>query len=151
MKLLPILVILISVTAYAEDDCIFDETAYIEFINNYSTENRNTKIEPDGKTLIVDRDNEEIIVKGGGCIHLGMEIELKTKQEYTEEQFLQKTLDLTVEFGKWLVNTQALKDSIKKGKYKKIDGIYFIEIDAMTVFNASYDNLGKINVDFYIN
>ena len=151
MKLLPIFVIFISVPAYAEEGCIFDETAYIEFINKYSTENRNSKIDSDGRTLIVNRNNEEIIVKGGGCIHLGMAIELKSKHEYTEKQFLQKTLDLAVEFGKWLINTQALKNSVNKGKYQKIDGTYFIEIDAMTVFNASYDNQGKINVDFYIN
>lgn len=151
MKLLHILLIFISVSVYAEEDCIFDETVYINFIKKYSTEYRNSKIEPDGRTLITHRNNEEIIVKGGGCIHLGMAIELKSKHEYTEKQFLQKTLDLAVEFGKWLINTQALKNSVNKGKYQKIDGTYFIEIDAMTVFNASYDNQGKINVDFYIN
>jgi len=151
VKLLPILLIFISVSVYAEEDCIFDETAYIKFINKYITENRNSKIESDGKTLIVNRNNEEIIVKGGGCIHLGVAIELRTKQTYTEEQFLQRIQDLSVEFGDWLINTKALKGSIEKGKYRKIDGTYFIEVDAMTVFNASYDNQGTVNVDFYIN
>jgi hypothetical protein len=151
MKLLPILLIFVFVSAYAKEDCIFDETSYIEFINKYSTENRDSKIDPDGKTLLVNRGNEEIIVKGGGCVHLGVAIELKTKQAYTEKQFLQKTLDLAVEFGNWLINTKALKSSIEKGEYQKIDGTYYINVDAMTVFNASYDNLGKINVDFYIN
>ena len=151
MKLLPILLIIISVSAFAEEDCIFDETAYIEFINKYNTENKNSKIESDGKTLTVNRKNEEILVKGGGCIHLGVAITLRTKQAYTEEQFLQKTLDLSVEFGNWLINTTALKDSIKKGRYRKINGTYSIEVDAMTVFNASYDNQGAINIDFYIN
>ena len=151
MKLLPILLIFISVSVYAEEDCIFDEAAYIEFINKYSTDNRNSKIKPDSRTLIINRNNEEIFVKGGGCIHLGVAIELRTKQAYTEEQFLQKTLDLSIEFGNWLINTKALKDSIVKGEYHKIDGTYYIEVDAMTVFNASYDNQGKINVDFYIN
>ena len=151
MKLLPILLIFIFVSAYAEEDCIFDETAYIKFINKYNSENRDSKIESDGKTLIVNRDNEEILVKGGGCIHLGVAIELRSDQVYTEYQFLQKTLDLSIEFGNWLINTNALKGSINNGKYHKIDGTYYIEVDAMTVFNASYDNQGKINVDFYIN
>ena len=151
MKLLPFLLFFISVSAYAEEECIFDETAYIEFINKYSAENMNSKIESDGKTLIVKRNNEEILVKGGGCIHLGVTIELRTKQAYTEEQFLQKTLDLSIEFGDWLINTKSLKGSIEKGKYHKIDATYFIEVDAMTVFNASHDNQGKINVDIYIN
>jgi len=151
MKLLPILLIFISVSAYAAEDCVFDETAYIEFINKYSTGNRNSKIESDGKTLTVNRKNEEIIVKGGGCSHLGVAIELRTKKTYTEEQFLQRTLYLSIEFGNWLINTKALKNSIEKSKYQKIDGTYYIEVDAMTVFNASYDNQGVIYIDFYIN
>ena len=151
LTLLVLLFSFVSVSVFAEEECIFNETAYIEFINKYSTENRNTKIDTDGKTLIVNRSNEEIIVKGGGCIHLGVAIELRTKQAYTEKEFLKKVLDLSIEFGSWLINTNALDDSIEKGKYKKIDGIYFIEVDAMTVFDASYDNKGKINVDFYIN
>ena len=151
MKLLPILLIFISVFVCAEEDCVFDDTAYIDFINQYSTDNRNSKIESDGRTLIINRNNEEIVVKGGGCIHLGMTIESKTSQAYAEKQFLQKTLDLTIEFGDWLINTKALEESIVKGEYHKIDDIYYIKVDVMTVFNASYDNQGKINVDFYIN
>ena len=151
LTLLVLSLIIVSVSAFAEEDCVFDETAYIKFINKYSTENRNTKIDADGKTLIVNRDNEEIVVKGGGCTHLGVAIELRTTQAYTEKEFLKKTLDLAVEFGSWLINTNALADSIEMGKYEKIDGTYFIEVDAMTVFEASYDNKGKINVDFYIN
>ena len=142
---------IMSVSAFAEEDCVFDETAYIKFINKYSTENRNAKIDTDGKTLIVNKNNEEIIVKGGGCVHLGVAIELRTTQAYTEVEFLKKTLDLAVEFGSWLINTNALAESIEKGKYEIIDGAYFIEVNAMTVFEASYNNKGKINVDFYIN
>jgi hypothetical protein len=151
MKPLCILLILISVSAYAEEECIFDETVYTEFIKKYRAENKNSKIKPDGKTLIVNRNNEAIIVTGGGCVHLGVAIELRTKQTYSEEQFLQKTLDLSIEFGDWLINTRALQNSIAKGKYQIIDGDYYIEVDAMTVFSASYDKQGKINVDFYIN
>ena len=151
LTLLVLSLIIGSVSAFAEEDCVFDETAYIKFINKFSSENRNAKIDTDGKTLLVNRDNEEIVVKGGGCVHLGVAIELRTLQAYTEQDFLKKTLDLAVEFGDWLINTNALADSIEKGKYEIIDGAYFIEVDAMTVFEASYDNKGKINVDFYIN
>ena len=151
MKLLPFFLIFISVSAYAEEECVFDETAYTAFIKKYSAENKNSKIEADGKTLIVNRNNEEILVKGGGCTHLGVAIELRTKQAHTEDQFLNKTLDLADEFGNWLINIKALKDSIEHGKYQKIDSVYFIEVDAMTVFEASYNKQGEINVDFYIN
>ena len=92
-----------------------------------------------------------IIVKGGGCNHLGVTIELITTQKFTEKQFLKKTLDLSIEFGSWLINIEALKGSIEKGHYNKIHGTYVIEVDAMTVFDASYNNQGAINIDFYIN
>jgi hypothetical protein len=93
MKLLPfLLMIFIVVAACAEEECILNETAYIEFIKKYSTDNRNSTIESDGRTLIVNRNNEEIIVRGGGCIHLGVAIELRTRQAYTEEHFYKKRL-----------------------------------------------------------
>lgn len=151
MKLLPVLLLLFSATIYAQDDCVFDETAYIEFIKTYSAGNNNSEILPDGRTLFIKRNEEEILVAGGGCVHLGMAIELKTRHAYTEKQFLQKTLALAVEFGDWLINTKALEDSIARGAYQVIDGTYYIEVDAMTVFDASYDKQGRINVDFYIN
>jgi hypothetical protein len=151
MKLPLILLIFVSIHAYAEEDCIFDETAYVKFINKYTAEHRNSTIDTDGKTLTIKRKDEDIVVKGGGCVHLGVAIELTTRQAYTEKQFLQKVLGLSNEFGNWLINTSALKKAINKGKYTIIDGEYFVEVDAMTVFSASHDNKGKINVDFYIN
>ena len=81
MKLLSILLLFVSVSAYAEEGCIFDEAAYFEFIKEYSAKNRNAEIESDGRTLTVKRNNEEILVKGGGCVHLGTAIELRTKQK----------------------------------------------------------------------
>lgn len=151
MKLLSILLIFISVSVYAEQDCVFDETTYIKFINKYSAENKNSKIAADGRTLIVNRNNEEIVVTGGGCVHLGVAIELRTQQAHTKEEFLQKTLDLSIEFGNWLINTKALKESILKNEYHIIDGTYYIEVDTMTVFSASYNGQGRMFVDFYIN
>jgi hypothetical protein len=136
---------------FAQEDCVFDENAYIKFINEYSSEYSDSKIEPDGSTLIVKKNNEVIKVEGGGCVHLGVAIEVKTTQTYTEEQFLQKTLDLAIEFADWLINTRKLKESIDKGDYQIIDGVYYIQVDVMTVFDATYDKHGKINVGFYIN
>jgi hypothetical protein len=136
---------------FAQEDCVFDENAYIKFINEYSSEYSDSKIEPDGSTLIGKKNNEVIKVEGGGCVHLGVAIEVKTTQTYTEEQFLQKTLDLAIEFADWLINTRKLKESIDKGDYQIIDGVYYIQVDVMTVFDATYDKHGKINVGFYIN
>jgi len=149
--LLPILLMMLAVAANAEEGCVFDESAYVEFIKKYSAENGSAAIGSDGNTLTVNRNGETITVRGGGCTHLGIAIESRSKREYTEAQFLQKVLQLSVEFGSWLINTDALKSSIEKGKYEKMDGVYFIDVDAMTVFEASHDGHGTIIVDFYIN
>ena len=151
MKFLPILLVFFSVGAYAAEDCIFDESAYITFINKYNSDASNSRIGPDGRTLLINRDGEQISVSGGGCDHLGVTIELISTQPFAEEQFLNKTLELSIELGAWLINTKALEDSIEGGRYQKIDGTYHIEVDAMTVFNCSYDDQGRIFVEFYIN
>jgi hypothetical protein len=149
--LLTAFLLMVSAPVYAQEDCVFDDNAFIRFITDYQANSEKAQIEPDGRTLIVKRDNEVIKVEGGGCVHLAMAIELRSQRSHTEEEFLQKTLDLAIEFGDWLINTSKLKESIKKENYQIIDGIYFIQVDAMTVFDASYDKKGKINVDFYIN
>ena len=151
VKFLLIIIFFVSFSANAEEECIFDESSYIDFINKYKSSNKDTKIENDNRTLRVEKNNEDIVVKGGGCSHLGVSIELKTKQTFTEKQFLHKILALSNEFGSWLINTNSLENSIKNGKYQIIDSVYFIEVDVMTVFSASYHNKGIISIDFYIN
>lgn len=151
MKFLPIILVLVTLSVYAEEQCVFDDTSYTEFINKYNAEHANSKIGPDGRTLIITGGNERIMIHGGGCVHLGISIELRSKHAYTETAFLQKVLELSTEFGDWLINTEALKDSITTGKYQEINGVYFVDIDAVTVFSAERRVQGGILVDFYIN
>lgn len=139
-----------SFNAVAEE-CIFSESAYLNFINEYALKDKTSRIESDKKTLVIKRNNEEIIVNGGGCVHLGASITLKSKHSHTEDQFLEKILLLTKEYGGWLINISALTKSIKNRNFQIINNVYYFEIDAMTVFSASYDNKGKINIEFYIN
>lgn len=151
MKFLPIILVIFTASAYAEEQCVFDDAAYTQFVNKYHDEHPNSRISPDGRTLSITRGKDIIIIQGGGCVHLGMSIELRSQQAYTEKAFQQKVLDLSTEFGDWLINTEALRDSITNGKYQKINGVYFIDVDAMTVFSAERRDQGGILVDFYIN
>ena len=148
MKLLYIIFLLLPIYAFAEE-CIFDENAYFEFRNKYLQKNNNAQLSRDKETLIVSR-NEKIEVTGGGCDHLGISIKSVSPTIYTEEEFLAATQALATEFGSWLLNANALNNSFSQRQWQNINGIYFFEIDAMTVFSASYDG-GTINVDFYIN
>lgn len=149
LKLCLIFSLLFSNSSFAEE-CIFDETAYINFINTYKENNKNASINPNEQTLKVKRNNESLLINGGGCVHLGMTIKLQSRQTFTEKEFLEKTLSLSNEFGSWLINTSALKNSIETGQYQKIDNIYFIKVDAMTMFEAFFKK-GEINISFYIN
>ena len=151
LRVLTILLLCFPTVVFAQENCVFDDNAYIKFINAYSLENSNAEIMPDGRTLTVKRNNEIIKVEAGGCHHLGVAIDVETNKTYTEEQFLQKTLDLAIECGDCLINTRKLQESIETRDFKVIDGIYYFQVDVMTVFDASYDDQGKINVDFYIN
>ena len=148
MKLLYIVFLLLPIYAFGEE-CIFDENSYFEFRDKYLQNNSNAKLSRDKETLIVSR-NEEIEVTGGGCDHLGISIKSVSSKIYTEEEFLASTQALATEFGSWLLNKNALNKSFSQNKWQNINGIYFFEIDAMTVFNASHED-GTINVDFYIN
>lgn len=150
-KFLPVVLFLVALSAAAEEQCVFDESAYTGFINMYQADHADSKIDSDGSTLVVTRGEEKIIIHGGGCVHLGMSIELVTRQAYTEAAFLQKVVELSSEFGDWLINTDALKAAVDAGNYQKIKGTYFVDIDAMTVFSAERREQGGILVDFYIN
>ena len=151
LKLFPFLFIIFSTPVVAEEECIFNESAYINFINNYASNNKNAIIDPKEKTIKINRDDESILINGGGCVHLGMTIKLRSNKVLSEKEFLEKTLSLSTEFGDWLINTRALKNSINNGSYQKIDNIYFIKVDAMTIFEAFFNNKGEITISFYIN
>ena len=149
LKLLPLLFTFLSTSILAENDCVFDESAYLNFIKKYQANHKNVIIKKDN-TLLINRDNEEITVAGGGCDHLGMTIKIRSQHNYSEKEFLSKTLTLTKEVGHWLINTVALENAINNRLYEKIDNTYFFQVDAMTVFEASF-NHNEINILFYIN
>ena len=151
MKLLAIFLFLFSLSAYSDEECIFDENAYKNFIKNYVATHKDSSIQADGKSLFVKRQNEEIAVEGGGCTHLGMSIKLNSSQKYDEKQFLQKVLMLSTEFGDWLLNIDELQEAIQNKKWEKIDKVYYFNLNVMTVFEASVNDQGNINVNFYIN
>ena len=149
LKLFFLLLIFISTSSLAEEECVFDETAYLNFIKKYQAEHKNVVINKDN-TLFINRDNEEIIVEGGGCVHMGMTIQIHSQRVFSEKTFLAKTLALSKELGCWLINTAALENAINKKLYKKTENNYFIRVDAMTVFEASFEK-NEINILFYIN
>jgi len=151
MKNLLVLLFTVSISAHAVEDCVFEENAFFKFRDEYVRQNKNAHVDAVREVLVVKKDNERIEVSGGGCVHLGALIRSRSDEKYTEVLFFRKVLELTQEFGAWLVNTDALAQSIELGKWQILDGEYYIQIDAMTVFAASFDEHGTVNVSLYIN
>ena len=150
MKPLCILLIFTSTFVVAEEDCVFDKNAYINFIKSYKDTHKNSKIESDGKTLIVKNGAEKVTVEGGGCNHLGASIKLKSSTKYDENTFFQEVLNLSKEYAAWLIDIETLKSSIENMNWKKIDSSYYFHLDDITVFEATYDNEGNVIINFYI-
>ena len=149
--LFTLLLTLLTSPAIAENECVFDEGGYKTFVSGYKSPIKPAKVSKTEKSLSIHRNHEQILVEGGGCNHLGMSIELHSNQTFNEEQFLNKALELTKEFGGWLLNIKTVEQAFKTNKFQKIDNIYYFNIDMMTVFNTYIDKDGNIIVEFYIN
>lgn len=150
MKKITLLLILFSSFSLANEECIFNPEAFNSFKDKYLTSNSNAIFDQKKQQLLVNKNGDRIIVNGGGCIHLGVSIEAHTNNNLTEEQFIEKILALSNEFGSWLINIKELQKSLTEKKWTRHEKIYFIQVDDMTAFEAFYDR-GKINVNFYIN
>lgn len=149
MKVLMVLLVFISSFASSEE-CVFDEAAYINFIHGYISSNKNAKLLEDRKSMIIQNGHEEIKVSGGGCDHLGASITVKTTVKMNEQQFLEKVLLLSEEFGSWLLDMDEVKSAIDKKSWDKVEGTYYMNLNEMTAFDAGQDD-GKIIINFYIN
>lgn len=141
---------LIPYFSYAEE-CIFDETVYINFIKQYAKEHKDAHVLEDGKTLIVKKASEDIQVTGGGCDHLGISIEVKTYDQLNEKQLFEKLVLLSKEYAHWLLDEEELKSALDNNNWNKDDDIYRISLNEMTSFEASYSTDGKISINAYIN
>jgi hypothetical protein len=144
-----ILVLLLSPFAYA-DECIFDETAYIDFIEGYVAKNKNAKLVEEN-TLIVDNADEQLVIKGGGCEHLGGNIELKSNQKLSEAELLSKVTLLAETYASWLIDINELKSAIKNKSWDQTGSFYRFVFNEITVLEIFQEEEGNIDISFYIN
>lgn len=142
-------VLLLSPFAYA-DECIFDETAYTKFIESYVTKNRNAKLAEDN-TLIVTNADEQLVIRGGGCEHLGGNIEVKSNKKLTESELLNKVTLLAETYASWLIDIDELKSAIKNKSWDQTGNLYRFVFNEITVFEIFQEDEGNIDISFYIN
>jgi hypothetical protein len=153
MKSIFFLLLLVqSVFAAAIDnECVFDQSAQIEYLKQYVAQHQDAKLTDPEKGIKITRENEVIHFNRGGCMDFGVSIESISSIQYTEEQFLQKVLMLVDEFGKELVSIDALKSAFDDEKWEQVDGVYSVSMENLASFEMQYDKDGRVYVGFYMN
>jgi hypothetical protein len=160
MKYLVIILILISTSLSAEEECIFDQAAqkakYLELQKKYPG---SLYLESEYK-LVIPRGASQISLSRGGCVHFGITIEEKmplTSRFQTEDAFFEKIMALVTEFGQELVTSEELAQIITQEKWKNLSGedgmYYFIPLSGLTTFEAyqrADGNQTTIGASFYI-
>ena len=150
MRYFTLALMLLSFSAIADEECIFDEAAQEEFTTQYLASHKDAGIDKDG-TIIISREGEMIQFQRGGCEHFGIYIESTISHSYTEQEFFDKVIALVEEFGHELVDAQELRDALAANQWQIIDDIYFVQIDRVASFEMEHDGKGGIYVGFYIN
>lgn len=151
MKYFALLLLFLSFTAFAEEECIFDEKSQNDFIEKYIASHKNTEKLKDNKGVRIIRNNESIEFSRGGCVHFGISIKSNSTHKHTESEFFNKVVALVNEFGTELINIKELKNALQSNKWKKYEGIYFVQIENVASFEMDHDGNGEIRVSFYIN
>ncbi len=96
--------------------------------------------------LVVPVEEGEVRINIGGCVHYGVNVELRTKdkEKYnSENRFMEKILDLANVYSQWYIDSDKLKSIIKNKKWKKTESsvrYYLFEYDDMSTFEV-YQNI----------
>ena len=160
MKYLVIILILISTSLSAEEECVFDQAAqkakYFELQKKYPG---SQYIESEYK-LVIPQGASQISLSRGGCAHFGITIEEKmplNRRFQTEDAFFKKILALVTEFGQELVTPEELAQIVAQKKWKNLSSeqgmYYFIPLSGLTAFEAYQRDEGNqtiIGASFYI-
>ena len=151
MKRFAILLLILPLVSFANEECIFDEKSQNDFIEKYISTHTNTEKLKNNKGVRIIRNDESIEFSRGGCVHFGISIKSKSTHKYTESEFFNKVIALVNEFGTELININELKNALQYNKWKKYEGIYFVQIKNVASFEMEYDGNSEIYVGFYIN
>lgn len=152
--------ILLSTPLMAEEECIFDQEEqkekYLELEKKYP----GSRYVEKEYELIIPRNDHQIILKRGGCVHFGITIELhlpETNEFRNEKAFFEKIIKMIEEFGGEMINLEVLRKKIAEKKWRDFSGdggfYYFVNYEGLTAFEAySRDEAGMtiIGVSYYI-
>lgn len=102
--------------------------------------------------LVVPVEEGEVRVNIGGCVHYGVNIELRTKdkEKYkSENKFMEKILYLVNVYSQGYIDRDKLKTIIKNKKWKKTQSsgrYYLFEYDDLSTFEVYQNTDGEYTV-----
>lgn len=132
------------------NDCIFDEETFRSFVSSYAKAHGNATVFESGE-LVVVRKEKKVFVTGGGCIHLGSKIRVTGLPLMAEPALLQEVQAIASEFSRWLVSPENLSKAIENRRWQRHEGVYFIQVEGLTTFEAWQKDNGDVLLSFYIN
>lgn len=149
-----------ATTEGKEDNCVFDTQAQEEYRNEYIDNHSDSTLSEDGLSIIINRENEVISFRRGGCVHFGININatMKGRADFTESDLLNRAIAYIEEFGSALVDSNVVAKAIEEKNYRREErsnGVFYIvNVPLVVLFEISLVTKGgntHIQVSFYIN
>jgi len=142
-----------------EEECLFDqETRRLENLELQKQYPGSTYVE-EKYHVVIPREGAELVVNRGGCVHLGVTVELrapKTDRFKTEEAFFSKIVELVKEFGDGMIDVEKLRLVITEKRWHNSsdgNGMYYFlgykELTAVEAYQRDEDDTTIVGVSFY--
>ncbi len=124
--------------AYADDDCLLDQNTRHE--DNLALQKRypGSQYIKAQYTVVIPVEDGTISINKGGCVHYGMDIELrtsKTKAFQNEKALFNKILELAKDYAPDMLDTDKLRKTFDGKRWQNIGGAYFLDYEGYTAFD----------------
>ncbi len=139
----------------AEDDCLYNQDAFVQMYVPLKAKYKDTKFLKEDKSLEIKLDDSKINVRYYGCEHYGTEIsyfEKNSLKDYSDKEVFEKTIDLIKRFGQDRIKVKALRALLDSGKYEKSNGMYMVDypdMDEFTITVSAKQGTPVISISFY--
>ena len=134
------------------DDCDFDQETRIEENVKLKNVYPGSYLIEENLILVIPVEEGEVRINIGGCVHYGVNVELRTKdnEKYkSENKFMEKILYLVNVYSQGYIDSDKLKSIIKNKKWKKTQPsirYYLLEYDDISTFEVYQNADGEYTV-----
>ena len=134
------------------DDCDFDQETRIEENIKLKNVYPGSYLIEENLILVIPVEEGEVRINIGGCVHYGVNVELRTKdnEKYkSENKFMERILYLVNVYSQGYIDSDKIKSIIKNKKWKKTQPsrrYYLLEYDDISTFEVYQNTDGEYTV-----